>query len=74
LARIADWKALLESALSEEELKPAEPGMLAKLEELDVLVFEAVAGKSEALTRFPELWPKVRGALDRRLLSESLEQ
>jgi hypothetical protein len=56
------------------ELKPAEPGMLAKLEELDVLVFDAVAGKSEALTRLRELWPKVRSALDRRLLSESLEQ
>ncbi len=56
------------------ELKPAEPGMLVKLEELDVLVFEAVAGKSEALARLRELWPKVRGALDRRLLSESLEQ
>ena len=33
------------------ELKPAESGMLAKLEELDVLVFDAISGKPEALTR-----------------------
>jgi hypothetical protein len=56
------------------ELRSAEPAILAKLEELDVLVFDAISGKADALAKLRELWPKVRGALDRRLLSESLEQ
>jgi hypothetical protein len=48
--------------------------VLEKLERLDDLVFEALAGNSEALEEFKTLWPQLRSGLDEAMLLESREQ
>ena|GEM_PF-2827145 len=55
-------------------LGPQCPQAVAMLEELDDVVFEAIAGKTSALETLRELWPKVRTALGPDMLDESRSQ
>lgn len=47
------------------------PQVVEKLEQLDDLVFEAIAGKPSALGRLRTLWPAVLAEIPRELLEES---
>jgi hypothetical protein len=55
-------------------LDPNDPEVLAKLEHLDDLVYEAIGGKVEAISELQEYWPRVREQLGDELLVESQEQ
>lgn len=55
-------------------LDPDCPEVLAKLENLDDLVFEAIAGRFTAIEELKLAWPKVRDELGQQLLAESREQ
>jgi hypothetical protein len=55
-------------------LDPDDPEVLEKLERLDDLVYEAIAGKPAAMDRLKTFWPQVRHELDAELLAESQEQ
>ncbi len=50
------------------------PEVLEKLETLDDLVYDAIAGKTFALNRLKELWPEIHESLGDDLLQESREQ
>ncbi|MBL9091513.1 MAG: hypothetical protein JNL96_09835 [Planctomycetaceae bacterium] len=45
--------------------------LLERFEELDDVVFEAIAGKQSAVERLRKLWPAALGAVDRSLAEES---
>ncbi len=51
-----------------------DPVLLEKLERLDDLVFDAIAGREGALEQLTQYWPKVRAELCEPLLAESREQ
>jgi hypothetical protein len=55
-------------------LVPESPEMLEKLELLDDLVYDAIAGRPGALEQLQSLWPVLREELDRQMLAESREQ
>jgi len=55
-------------------LDPGSPAVLARLERLDDLVFEAISGHGEALGELKNLWREVCGELDQRLVAQSREQ
>ena len=48
--------------------------MLERLEHLDDLVYDAVAGKPDAMDRLKNFWPQVRDDLGEEILAESQEQ
>jgi hypothetical protein len=50
------------------------PEALQRLEQLDDVVFEAIAGKPTALDQLRELWPAVIAELGRDLVEESQSQ
>jgi hypothetical protein len=50
------------------------PEVIARLEELDDVVFEAVRGKATALAKLHELWPALKSELGDAILAESREQ
>lgn len=47
--------------------------VMERLEELDDVVFEAIAGKTTAIQRLKKLWPEITGPLSPRLADESRE-
>ena len=55
-------------------LNPNDPNVLDKLEHLDDLVYDAVAGKAAAMDDLRAFWPQVRDDLGDQLLAESQEQ
>ncbi len=55
-------------------LEPDSPEVLQKLEHLDDLVFEAIAGKQTALEQLQTYWPEVCAELGTELLAKSREQ
>jgi len=55
-------------------LDPDSPEVLAKLEELDDLVYESMGGGDTAIERLQMVWPKLREELGDQLLAESREQ
>ena len=55
-------------------LEPESPEVLAMLEKLDDLVYDAIAGKAAAMDRLKSFWSQVRGELDEPMFSESREQ
>jgi hypothetical protein len=61
------------SALSQ-DLDPDEPDVLERLEHLDDLVYDAIAGKPAAMDRLKAFWPQVRDHLRGELLAESQHQ
>jgi hypothetical protein len=56
------------------QLAAHDPSMLETLERLDDLVFEAIAGRTDALEQLKALWPEVCHKLDAALFDESREQ
>ncbi len=56
------------------QLDPSDPAVLARLERLDDLVFDSIAGDAEALEELRVFWPKVRNELGDPVLAESREQ
>jgi hypothetical protein len=50
------------------------PEVVDKLEQLDDLVYDAIAGQPGALVRLREQWPRLLAELDERLTAESREQ
>ena len=56
-----------------EHLDLGDRAVLEKLERLDDLVFDAIAGKPAALEQLKELWPQLCDELDDPLLAESRE-
>lgn len=50
------------------------PRVVDKLELLDDLVYDAIAGQPGALDQLREQWPRLHGELDERLTAESREQ
>ena len=50
------------------------PGVLEELEKLDDVVYDAITGKTEALTRLTSLWPEVLDRLGCDLVEPSREQ
>jgi hypothetical protein len=56
------------------DLDPTDPEVLARLERLDDLVFDAISGKQASLDELAQFWPKVRSELGGPLLAESREQ
>ncbi len=76
-------EAVLEtSAVSRHDLEPspahvlgnARPDVLSHLEQLDDTVFDAIAGKPDAMARLQTLWPETIARLGPELLEESREQ
>lgn len=63
-----------EPALPSQQLPTTDPVILEKLERLDDLVFDAIAGSQEALEDLKAAWPDLRKGLDSPLLDESREQ
>ncbi len=57
-----------------EVLDADSPEVVAKLEALDDVVFDAIQGKAAALAGLQELWPALKTALGDALLAESREQ
>jgi len=57
-----------------QRLPTHDPTVVGKLERLDDLVFEAIAGNGESLDELRRFWPEVRDELDPSLLAESREQ
>ena len=55
-------------------LHPDDPKVLGKLEQLDDLVYDAIAGRSVAMDQLKAFWPEVRDDLGDQLLAESQEQ
>lgn len=55
-------------------LHPNDPEVLRTLEQLDDLVYEAIAGNPAALDQLRLLWPRVRADLGEELLAESRAQ
>ena len=55
-------------------LDPDDPELLAKLERLDDLVYDAIGGEVEAIQALQEYWPRVRDELGDEMLVESQEQ
>jgi hypothetical protein len=55
-------------------IAPADTEILRKLERLDDLVYETIAGKESAAQELAAYWPKVREELGDELLAESREQ
>ena len=55
-------------------LNPSDPKVVHKLEHLDDLVYDAVAGKADAMDDLRAFWPQVRDDLGDQLLAESQEQ
>jgi len=51
-----------------------DPDVLERLEHLDDLVYDAVAGKPDAMDRLKNFWPQVRDDLGEEILAESQEQ
>jgi hypothetical protein len=56
------------------DLDPSDPEVLARLERLDDLVFDAISGKRTSLDELAQFWPKVRSEFGGPLLAESREQ
>ena len=54
-------------------LQLGDPAVMERLEELDDVVFEAIAGKNSAIEQLQRLWPKVIGRLSPALAEESRE-
>ncbi len=52
----------------------ADHAALEKLERLDDLVFDAIAGSAAAMDELKSVWPQLRDELDKDLLGESREQ
>jgi hypothetical protein len=50
------------------------PAMIEKLEQLDDMVFEAIAGKQGAIEQLQRLWPEVLAKVGPDLVEESREQ
>ena len=55
-------------------LEPDSPEVLQKLEQLDDLVFEAIAGNAAAMEQLNSVWPQIRDELGDEMLAESREQ
>jgi len=55
-------------------LDPDDPEVLEKLEHLDDLVYDAIAGKAAAMDELRTFWPRVRDELGDQMLAESQEQ
>jgi len=53
---------------------PEDRAILDKLEHLDDLVYDAIAGREEAMAQLRALWPQLRDELGEPLLAESREQ
>ncbi|MFW5693065.1 MAG: hypothetical protein ACOCWL_02515 [Thermoguttaceae bacterium] len=66
--------AVAPSAAPSTVLDPDAPEVLERLERLDDLVYEAMAGESTAMESLREYWPAVAEELGEELLSESREQ
>ncbi|MGC3969821.1 MAG: hypothetical protein QM775_21570 [Pirellulales bacterium] len=56
-----------------EILQLGDPRLMERLEELDDVVFEAIAGKQSAISRLRSLWPEIVGPLSPALADESRE-
>ncbi|HID77947.1 MAG TPA: hypothetical protein EYP56_18370 [Planctomycetaceae bacterium] len=55
-------------------LEQQDPNVIAELEQLDDLVYDAIDGDAAALERLKALWPELRRQLPDALLEESREQ
>ncbi|MHC4398809.1 MAG: GAP1-N2 domain-containing protein [Planctomycetota bacterium] len=55
-------------------IQPEDRRVLEKLERLDDLVFDAIAGKDTALDELQAFWPRVREELGENTIDESREQ
>jgi hypothetical protein len=55
-------------------LDPDDLDVLEKLEQLDDLVYDAIAGKDDAIEQLQSFWPQIRDELGPELLDESQEQ
>ena len=51
-----------------------DPAVVERLEQLDDLIFEAVKGNAQSLSRLQQVWPLARSELSDELLCESREQ
>jgi len=56
------------------QLTPDSPEVLAKLEHLDDVVYEAIDGRPDALAELETLWPKLLSELGEDLVAESRAQ
>lgn len=56
------------------QLAPDSPEVLARLEQLDDVVYEALDGQATALEELEQLWPEVLAELGEELVAESREQ
>jgi len=56
------------------DLDQDDPNVLQRLEHLDDLVYDAIAGKPGAMDRLKGFWPQVRDDLGEEILAESQEQ
>lgn len=55
-------------------LAQSSPQVLDKLEQLDDIVYEAINGQQEAISRLQGVWPSLLAGLDEELVAESREQ
>ena len=72
--KVAPGAARSEPAPPSVLLDPDDPEVMAKLERLDDLVYDAVNGDVEAIHALGQYWPQVRAELGSELLVESQEQ
>jgi hypothetical protein len=56
------------------QLVPDSPEVLAKLEHLDDVVYEAIDGRADALAELQTLWPQLLSELGEELVAESRAQ
>lgn len=76
----ADQHSQLRGRVTTMEIDPSvilaehRPEIIAKLEQLDDMVFEAIAGKASAMEELRTVWPDVLTELGPELLEESKEQ
>jgi len=66
--------AAREASAGLHDLDQDDPNVLERLEHLDDLVYDAIAGKPGAMDQLKGFWPQVRDDLGREILAESQEQ
>jgi len=73
-ARTAGTASTCGVARPSAQLAPDSPEVLARLEQLDDVVYEAMDGQATALEELETLWPEVLAELGEELVAESREQ
>lgn len=66
--------AVLTRKAPSQDLAIHSPEILEKLEYLDDLVYDAIAGQSDSLAQLQVAWPQLAQEIDEQLLAESREQ